>query len=192
MNKKIILASTSLQRKNLLAKTGLVFETTASNYEEDMTLPLEPKELAMHLSKGKAQAVAEAYRGALIIAADTFIVHEDKILGKPHTPQRAKEMLKTLSGDTHSIITGFTVLDTESDKSISRAVEAKVYFKKLSEEEMDNYIATGEPLDKAGAYAIQGLGSEFVEKIEGDYSNVVGLPVKEVIKILRDFGVVLQ
>ena len=77
MNKKIILASTSLQRKNLLAKTGLVFETTASNYEEDMTLPLEPKELAMHLSKGKAQAVAEAYRGALIIAADTFIVHED-------------------------------------------------------------------------------------------------------------------
>ena len=192
MNKKIILASTSLQRKNLLAKTGLVFETTASNYEEDMTLPLEPKELAMHLSKGKAQAVAEAYRGALIIAADTFIVHEDKILGKPHTPQRAKEMLKTLSGDTHSIITGFTVLDTESDKSISRAVEAKVYFKKLSEEEMDNYIATGEPLDKAGAYAIQGLGSEFVEKIEGDYSNVVGLPVKEVMKTLRDFGVVLQ
>ncbi|MBT9143036.1 MAG: Septum formation protein Maf [Dehalococcoidia bacterium] len=187
--KKIILASTSPRRQELLARTGLVFEVVASNYEEDMTLPLEPHELAKQLSKGKAVAVAQKYNNAIIISADTFIVFADKILGKPHTPEKAKETLTALRGNTHLVITGFTILDTASNKSISRTVETKVHFRTLTDEEIEQYIATGEPLDKAGAYGIQGMGSELVDKIEGSYSNIVGLPIEEIMIALKEFGV---
>ena len=190
--RKIILASTSPRRKELLEKTGLPFEIVASNYEEDMTLVLPPHELAKHLSKGKADAVAQDYKDAIIIAADTFIVFGDKILGKPHTPKKAKETLAMLSGGTHSIITGFTIIDTQTGKNISRTTETKVHFRKLIIEEIDAYVATGEPLDKAGAYGIQGLGSELVDKIEGSFSNVVGLPVEEVMVALKDFGIEIK
>ena len=189
--KKIILASTSPRRKELLEKTGLIFETASSSYEEDMTLALPPKELAMHLSMGKAKAVSAIHQNAIIIAADTFVAYQDQVLGKPHTPEKAKETLEMLSGKSHSIITGFTILDPENDESFSHAVETVVHFKHLTEEEIQNYIATGEPLDKAGAYAIQGLGSELVDRIEGDYSNIVGLPVEEVLKALKNFGVII-
>lgn len=187
--RKIILASTSPRRKELLEKTGLPFEIVASNYEEDMTLVLPPHELAKHLSKGKVDAVAQDYKDAIIIAADTFIVFGDKILGKPHTPKKAKETLAMLSGGTHSIVTGFTIIDTQTGKNISRTTETKVHFRKLTIEEIDAYVATGEPLDKAGAYGIQGLGSELVDKIEGSFSNVVGLPVEDVMAALKDLGV---
>jgi len=190
--RKIILASTSPRRKELLEKTGLPFEIVASNYEEDMTLVLPPHELAKHLSKGKADAVAQDYKDAIIIAADTFIVFGDKILGKPHTPKKAKETLAMLSGGTHSIVTGFTIIDTQTGKNISRTTETKVHFRKLTIEEIDAYVATGEPLDKAGAYGIQGLGSELVDKIEGSFSNVVGLPVEEVMVALKDFGIEIK
>ncbi len=187
--KKIILASTSPRRKELLAKTGLVFEVVASNYEEDMTLSLNPHELAKYLSRGKAEAVSKEHSNAVIIAADTFAVFGGKILGKPHTPEKAKETLTMLSSSVHSIITGFTVLDITGNKSISHTVETKVYFRTLIDEEIDQYVATGEPLDKGGAYGIQGLGSKLVDKIEGSYSNVVGLPVEEVMMVLKEFGI---
>lgn len=190
--RKIILASTSPRRKELLEKTGLPFEIVASNYEEDMTLALPPHELAKHLSKGKADAVAQDYKDAIIIAADTFIVFGEKILGKPHTPKKAKETLVMLSDSTHSIVTGFTIIDTQTGKNISRTTETKVHFRKLTTEEIDAYVATGEPLDKAGAYGIQGLGSELVDKIEGSFSNVVGLPVEEVMVALKDFGIEIK
>lgn len=190
MKRNIILASTSPRRKELLEKTGLVFHTTTGTYEEDMTLPLMPNELAMHLSMGKAQAVGKYHTDAIIIAADTFLSYENKVLGKPHTKKKAKEILSTLSGKTHFVLTGFTVLDSKDNKSVSRVVETRVHFKKLTKEEIDNYVATGESLDKAGAYAIQGLGSEFVDRIEGSYSNVIGLPVEEVLEALKDFGIV--
>lgn len=190
--RKIILASTSPRRKDLLEKTGLLFEIATSNYEEDMTLRLPPHELAKHLSKGKAVAVARDYTDAVIIAADTFIIFGDKILGKPYTSEKAKETLAMLSGSTHSIITGFTILDTKSGKNISHTTETKVHFRKLTTEEIDAYVATGEPLDKAGAYGIQGLGSELVDKIEGSFSNVVGLPVEEVMVALKDFGIEIK
>ena len=185
MKKNLILASASPRRRELLEKAGLQFIVVASNYEEDMTLRLSPPELVKFLSQGKAEAVRAAHPNSLILAADTIVVLGNQILGKPHTPERAKEMLTALSGTNHSIITGFTVLDSGSGKSISDAVETKVMFKKLSERQIDEYIATGEPLDKAGAYAIQLGGARFVERMEGDYANAIGLPVTEVLQALK-------
>lgn len=184
MNKRIILASTSQRRKELLSRTGLTFDVIPGEYEEDMTLPLPPKELVMHLSEGKALDVAQKYKDAIVIGADTIVVLGDKALGKPHTKERAKEMLNMLNGGSHSIITAFTIANLENNKVVTKAVETKVYFKQLTDKEIDNYIATGEPLDRAGAYAIQQLGGQFVEKIEGDYDNTVGLPVQDVINTL--------
>jgi septum formation protein len=189
MTKKIILASGSPRRKELLEKAGIVFEVMKSEYEEDMTLSLEPKKLAEHLSLGKAEDVAKKITEGIIISADTFISYEGKIMGKPHTPERAKEMLLSLSGRSHSVITGFTIIDVESGKNISRAVETLIFFKELTEKEIDVYVATGNPLDKAGAYAIQVIGEKWVEKIEGDFNNVVGLPLNDVLETLKDFGI---
>ena len=189
MERKIILASTSPRRIELLTKAGVEFEAVASDYEEDMTLPMEPKELAKFLSKGKAEAVAKNYPDAIIIGGDTFIAFDGKILGKPHTPERARDMLKMLSGQTHSVISGFTVIDTKNGKVISDAEEALITFQKLSEEEIDDYIRTGEPLKRAGAYAIQTIEKTFIEKWEGDYDAIVGLPTSRVLEALKELGV---
>lgn len=116
--RRIILASTSPRRKELLAQTGLLFETVSSNYEEDMTLPLPPDELVKFLSKGKAESVAQNYSDAIIIGGDTFIFFNGNVLGKPYTPIRAKEMLKMLSGKEHSVFSGFTVIDTLNNKIV--------------------------------------------------------------------------
>ena len=187
MSRRIILASTSPRRKDLLEKAGLTFEVVGSDYEEDMMLARAPAELAKHLSRGKAEAVAKKYADALVIGADTFVVYEGSLLGKPHTPEKAKEMLEMLSGTMHTAITGFTIIDTKDGESISEAVETKLYLKELTEQEIDEYIATGEPLDKAGAYGIQGVGQTLVAHIEGDYDNVIGLPVTAVLEALKRF-----
>ena len=123
--RKIILASGSPTRKAMFAEAGLNFEVCPSSYEEDMFLKLSPKELAKSLSRGKAEAVANKYAQGIIVGADTFVIFQNQILGKPHTPYRAKEMLKMLSGNQHSVITGFTVIDVEYNKIVSRAVETK-------------------------------------------------------------------
>ena len=185
--KKIILASGSPRRKELLTDAGIKFDIDVSDYEEDMTLDLPPHELAKYLSLGKARAVAGKYKDAVIVAADTFVVLKGEVLGKPHTKEKAKEMLEKLSGQTHSIVTGFTIIDAETGKTISEAQESKLYFREILPEEIDEYIASGEPLDKAGAYAVQGGGGKFVEKIEGDYSNIIGIPMKAFLERLRQF-----
>jgi septum formation protein len=187
--KTIILASASPRRKELLEKTGLKFEVEPSNYEENISPELEPHELAKWLSLEKAKLVAKNHQNALVIAADTFIVFEGKILGKPATETEAKKMLETLSGKQHSVITGLTIIDTETNKAISKSVETKVYIRKLTSKEIEAYVKSKEPLDKAGAYAIQGLGSVIVEKIEGDYFNVIGLPLSALAESLKGFGV---
>jgi septum formation protein len=187
--RKIILASTSPRRKELLAKTGLKFRAIPSDYEEDMTLKLPPKELAKVLSMGKAEAVAKKYKNAIVIGADTFIVYKDHILGKPHTAERARAMLRQLNGKAHSVVTGFSIIDTKIGKHISRAIECKVYFRRMTECEIDTYIKTGEPLERAGAYAIQERGSVFVRKTEGDFFTIMGLPVYELAQELKKFGV---
>jgi len=187
--KKIILASASQRRKEILKITGLKFKVDAGDFKENMDSALKPHELARFLSDEKAKAVAGRYKKALVIAADTFIVFKGKLLGKPHTGEEARRMLKILNGKTHSVITGFTILDTEDNKKISRSVETKVSFKKLTMKEIDSYIESKEPLDKAGAYAIQGLGALIVKRIEGDYFNVMGLPLSALIEALKKFGI---
>ena len=187
--KKIILASASPRRKEILGTTGLKFDICVSDYEEDLSMKKEPRSLARFLSRKKAEEVAHKYKNAIIIAADTFIVFKDKLLGKPHTAKEATRMLTMLSGKAHSVITGFTVLDTGSNKLVSRSIETKVYFKKMTQKEINAYVSTKEPLDKAGAYAIQGLGAALIEKIEGDFLNVVGLPLNSLIECLKNFGV---
>lgn len=188
-SRKIVLASSSPRRRELLSLTGLTFTVEASNYEEVLVPGVEPLLLARRLSSKKAKAVAKKYRNALIIAADTFIVFGDILLGKPSSKEDAMRMLGLLNGQSHSVITGFTITDTASRKILSRSVETKVWFRKLTKQELASYVRTGEPLDKAGAYAIQGLGSLIVERIEGDYFNVIGLPLSSLVAALKKFGV---
>ena len=187
--KKIILASGSPRRKEILGTTGLKFDICVSDYEEDLGMEKEPRALARFLSRKKAEEVAHKYKNAIIISADTFIVFKDNLLGKPHTAKEATRMLTMLNGKAHSVITGFTVMDTGTNKITSRSIETKVYFKKLTQKEIKSYVGTKEPLDKAGAYAIQSLGALFIEKIEGDYLNVVGLPLCALSETLKGFGI---
>ena len=187
--RRIILASASPRRREILGLTGLKFSVDVSEYEEDMKLGLKPHQLARFLSSEKAKTIAAKYPNALVIAADTFIVFREKLLGKPHTEEEASRMLVLLNGRSHSVITGFTIIDTKTKKKLSRSVETKVYFRKMTEQEIKSYVRTGEPLDKAGAYAIQGRGAVIVRKIEGDYLNVVGLPLNSLIEALKKFGV---
>ena len=187
--KRIILASASPRRKELLEKIGLKFEVDASNCVEEVDPALEPDELTRRISLTKAKSVAPRYKDALIIAADTIGVIGKKLLGKPHTADEARKMLAQISGKSHEVITGFTVLDTTTNKVFSGTVNTKVYIKKLTTQEIDAYVQTGEPMDKAGAYGIQGLGAVIVEKIEGDYYNVVGLPLNALAEVLKEFGI---
>jgi len=187
--KRIILASASPRRKELLEKIGLKFEVEPSDSAEDMCSGLSPDELARAISLGKARAVASRHRNTIVIAADTFIVFRGKIMGKPGTEAEARRMLMRLRGKPHSVITGFTILDVDSDKVLTKEVETVVHIKNLTQEEIDAYVKSGEPLDKAGAYAIQGLGSVIVERIEGDYFNVIGLPLSALAEGLEEFGI---
>jgi septum formation protein len=190
--RKIILASASPRRKEILRKTGLNFSICTSDYKEDINLSLKPRALAKFLSRKKAETVAHKYKNAIIIAADTFIVFKNRLLGKPHTDKEAEKMLNMLNGKAHSVITGFTIMDTASKKILSRSVETKVYFKKLGRKEINAYVRSKEPLDKAGAYAIQGLGSVFIERIDGDFLNVVGLPLLALTESLKKFGITVS
>lgn len=187
--KKIILASASPRRQEILKNIGLQFEILVSDADESkidknaVPVSIYVQELAML----KALAVAEKLKNknALIIAADTVVYLDGKILGKPKDESDAKNMLKALSGRCHSVFTGVCVMDAKTLKSVCANEETKVYFKELSEERIDDYVRTKEPMDKAGAYAVQGLGGMLVEKTEGDFLNVIGLPAKKLFDILE-------
>ena len=183
----IILASSSPRRKALLEQIGLEFTVEPSRYEEDMTITAEPKTLARILARGKAFDVAQRHDSGLVIGADTFLSYENKVIGKPKDPAEAVSMLEHLAGRTHSVITGVAVIDAATEQEELRAVETLVTFRDLSQEEIVDYVATGEPLDKAGAYGAQGRGALIIEKIEGDYFNVVGLPVATLAEMLKLF-----
>jgi septum formation protein len=187
--KTIILASASPRRKELLEKTGLKFEVEPSNHEEALPLGVEPHEFAQKISLEKAKVIAGKHKNAIVIAADTFIVFGNRIMGKPHTDTEARKMLEALNGQSHYVITGFSIVDTDRNMALSRAVETKVSLKKLTPAEIDAYVKSKEPLDKAGAYAIQGLGAVIVERIEGDYYNVMGLPLYALTEALKEFGI---
>ena len=189
ISKKIVLASASAGRRDLLKQMGLEFEIDPSNYEEDMSLKMAPDKLAEHLSLGKAKDVAQRHTGSIIIAADTFCVLDGELLGKPKTEENARKMLKKLSGTFHSVITGFTIIDTETKKQVSKSVETKIYFKNIPDQEIDAYVASKEALEKAGAYAMQHRGGLFIEKIEGDYFNIIGLPILPLSLELKKFDI---
>ncbi|MBM4451496.1 MAG: septum formation inhibitor Maf [Chloroflexi bacterium] len=187
--KRVILASESPRRRQLLGQIGLKFQVVPSNSTEDLGSSVEPHELAKSLSMEKVSSVAKKHKNAVVIAADTFGVLEGRILGKPKTEGEAREMLVAMSGKTHSVITGFAILDADDGKSVSRSVETKVRFRELTAGEIEAYVRSGEPLGKAGAYAIQGLGAVLIEKIEGDYFNVMGLPLSALAESLKEFGI---
>jgi septum formation protein len=186
---RIILASASPRRKELLQRTGLEFEVEPGNHAEELQPTADPHALAKSISYKKALVVAKKHTDALIIAADTFIVFENVILGKPENIAESKKILTTLNGKSHLVITGFTIIDVKSHKTVSRSVGTTVHMKSLSAGEIDSYVKSREPLDKAGAYAIQGLGAVIIDRIEGDYFNVVGLPLSELAEALKEFGV---
>lgn len=184
----IILASASPRRRELLTQMGLSFRVVVAHIDEHMERPLAPPALVEAISRAKAMAVrAQVGPGPIIIAADTVVALEGTLLGKPTDEADARRMLSLLSGRQHQVYTGFTVLQGEN--IVSQSEETLVSFRSLSDGEMGRYIATGEPMDKAGAYGIQGLGSLLVEGIRGDYFNVMGLPVCALGQVLKQFGV---
>lgn len=185
----IILASHSPRRRELLARMGIEdFRVVSPGIDEDMGGDLPPAELVMTLSRQKAQAVLDREGpGSLILAADTVVSLDGAVLGKPADELEAYKMLTTLSGCRHQVYTGFTVLC--AGERVTEYEATDVRFRPLEDGEIEAYIATGEPMDKAGAYAIQGYGALFVEGINGDYYNVMGLPVCHLGQVLRRFGV---
>lgn len=186
--KKLILASTSPRRKEILSLLGIPFSVIPSNYEEDMTIPLSPEKLVQHLALGKAENVANTSSNAIIIGSDTFVSFEGKVMGKPHTPKKAKEMLRMLSGKKHTLYTGLAIIDIESKKTITDFATTDIYFANMTEKDIDDYVATKEPLERAGAYALQEKGSIYISRLDGDYLAAIGLPLRLVVKYLKDLG----
>lgn len=213
MKWKIILASASPRRRELLGQMGAEFQVLPAEGEEVIT-STEPDQVVLELSRQKAREAAERVRksgwegnreekfslaeekeqkaeGVLILGADTVVVLDGEILGKPENPADAVRMLEKLSGSTHSVFTGVTLIlqRPESEEVISFFEETKVYMHRMTEQEIEAYVDTGEPLDKAGAYGIQGKGAVYIERIAGDYNNVVGLPIARIYQELRKSGI---
>lgn len=186
---EIILASQSPRRRELLERMGIRnFRVVSADIDEREEEQLPPEQLVCRLASRKAEAVAEkAPKGAVIIAADTVVSLDGTVLGKPGDKLEAFKMLSTLSGNRHQVYTGLCVI-WDGDKRTEYEV-TDVTFRELGEKEIEDYIATGEPMDKAGAYGIQGYGALLVERIEGDYYNVMGLPVCRLGTVLLELGV---
>lgn len=184
----IVLASQSPRRQELLTQIGLSYRVHAVDIDEHMDRKLAPGPLVEAISREKAAACA-ALEGpeALIIAADTVVAMDQAVLGKPHSREEAIQMLRLLSGHSHQVYTGFTV--RRGERSVTQSECTRVTFRPLSGEEIEAYVATGEPMDKAGAYGIQGLGSLLITGIQGDYFNVMGLPVCALGQVFKEFGV---
>jgi septum formation protein len=185
--RKVILASASPWRRTLLERTGIPFTIAVSDYEEDHTLKLTPLELVQHLAAGKAETVALLHADAIVIGADTLVEFKGKPIGKAKDARDARRILGLLSNKTHPIHTGFCIIDTRSGKRRVGVETTLVTFRKLSKREIDAYVATGEPLNVAGAYAIQGGASSFASRIEGDFYNIVGLPLARIVEELKRF-----
>lgn len=186
---KIILASQSPRRRELLARMGLDhFEIQPAAGEESASPHLSPAQLVEELSRQKAQEISlTAASEDIIIAADTVVAADDRVLGKPHSRNEAMDMLRFLSGRTHTVYTGVTV--RQGEQVLTQHEATDVVFRPLTDREISAYVDTNEPMDKAGAYGIQGRGCVLVEGIRGDYYNVMGLPVCRLALMLRQFGV---
>jgi septum formation protein len=181
---RLILASRSPRRAELLARLGLDHAVQVPQVDESLSPGEGPAEAAQRLARAKAEAALED--GAMTIGCDTLVVHRGDVLGKPVTRDQAVEMVCRLRGEEHVVYTGVALATVQRVES---AVEAtRVRFRSLDAEECEEYVATGEPMDKAGAYGIQGFGAAIVERIEGDYFNVMGLPIQRLLELFRRFG----
>ncbi len=186
----VILASSSPRRSELLAQVKCMFRAVNSAVEEDNEQALTPREIALGHALAKAKDVAAQYPpGTVVIGADTIVVLDGKVFGKPSDEADAALMLAALSGRKHQVMTGIAVLQDET--VLLDCPVTQVYMKKLMQDSIDAYVASGEPMDKAGAYGIQGLGALLVEKIDGCYFNVVGLPLQALATLLAQVGVKL-
>ena len=183
----LILASASPRRRELLQFLGMDFQVLPSAYDE--VVPArhgDPEALACQLAREKARDVARHHSGALVLGADTLVVLGDRVFGKPADREDAERMLLALSGRTHRVVTGVALVERDTERTF--AVSTEVRFRRLHPVEVKAYVATGEPADKAGAYAIQGHGAFLIEEIRGDYTNVVGLPLTRLAMELRQLG----
>lgn len=190
---KIILASKSPRRKELLEQIGLAFEVIVSDADENIEERV-PEEFVMELSRIKSKAVLDSVDDiddeTIIIGADTIVVYDGKILGKPKDEKDAFEMLRMLSKNVHEVITGVTLLSKKSGNVDMDTFyeKTKVFTYEMTDNEIREYIATKEPMDKAGSYGIQGIGGKFIKQIEGDYNNVVGLPVSRIYQKIKEIN----
>lgn len=187
---KLILASSSPRREALLRQIGMDIKISPANIDESKILTRDPEEHVKELSFLKADKTARSYPDDWILGADTIVVVQDQILGKPQSSAQAIAMLSRLNDGEHSVYTGFCILHSQRKILISQAIETKVIFKPLSQQEIKWYVNTGEPFDKAGAYAIQGIGAFLVKGISGSYTNVVGLPVCELVETLNRLNII--
>lgn len=182
---RIILASQSPRRKSILEDAGIIFETIPSQFDESRIQPTSKEAYVMSLSLEKAKEVFNKHHDAVVIGADTIVYFKDTVehyLGKPKDEDDAKRMLRMLSGNTHQVLTGVTVLTHDFQESFYTVSNVK--FKTLTEADIKWYIETNEPFDKAGSYAIQGEGHQLIDTYDGDFFTIMGLPIKEVLKVL--------
>ncbi|MBO8141846.1 MAG: septum formation inhibitor Maf [Firmicutes bacterium] len=184
----LVLASGSPRRRRLLAELGVEFRTVVPQIDEQSITGPSPQGMARERARRKAEVVAETLNQGLVIGADTIVVCEGRVLGKPRDAADARRLLALLSGRAHRVITGVCVWDAGARRYAVAHEETEVVFCRLEPEEIERYVATGEPMDKAGAYGIQGRGALLVERICGDYFNVVGLPLVLLARLLKDFG----
>lgn len=188
---EIILASGSPRRKELMTQAGITFKIHVADIDESkVDVGIAPENYVSLLSKIKAQAVAPNYPDAWTIGADTIVALDNTILGKPAAPPQAEAMLRQLSNREHNVFTAFTITRPSTNEAVTRVVNTRVRFKDLSSDEIKWYAGTSEPYDKAGGYGIQGIGAFLVKEISGSYTNVVGLPVCELIDALASLGAI--
>jgi septum formation protein len=184
---KIVLASTSPRRISLLRQIGMRF-TVVTPVEDETSANPDPKERVMENALAKARSVLGNVEEGLIVGADTVVYIDERILGKPSSDDEARMMMETLSGRVHRVFTGLAVIDAESGLEEVSCEETQVHLMELSDEEISRYVESGEPMGKAGAYAIQGLGAVFVDRVVGCFHNVVGLPLSLLWKMIRGMG----
>ncbi|MEN6422783.1 MAG: Maf family protein [Smithella sp.] len=189
-NVSFILASASPRRREILKSVGLNFKIIPAHVNEDYLAGESPARHVRRLSLDKATVVAEKNQNSWVLGADTIVVIDGRILGKPANQAQAANMLKKLSGREHKVFTGFTIVRVSSGICTTKVIQSAVRFKTISSDEMNWYIACDEPYDKAGGYAIQGRGAYFIRSIRGSYTNVIGLPLCEVLETLKEFKVI--
>lgn len=183
----VVLASASPRRQELLRQVGVTFRVVPSRVDEQVSVPMTPGELVRYLALAKARDVAQREQGALVLGSDTIVVVDEQVLGKPRDRAEAIAMLQSLSGRSHQVMTGIALV--QGDRELVDHEVTTVQFRALEQGEIERYVDTGEPMDKAGAYGIQGRAAAMISAIAGDYFTVVGLPLSRTVQMLAQFGV---